>query len=392
MLAVLNINKPAGLTSHDVVARVRRVLGLQKVGHAGTLDPQATGVLPIFIGQATRLLEYVRTDKSYRATITLGMTTTTWDGDGECEHRLEVPPVVTPQAIEALLPWLQGTIEQTIPLYSAKRVGGKKLYERARSGEVISVLPTKTVTIHQIGLESLTTNEQGYPVVTLAVHCGSGTFMRTLAHDLGQWLGCGAYLSHLVRTGHGHFHIQHSVDLDEWMASELPREALQSPLPYLNLPTVVCVYPGVIQALFAGTNVLERQLMLQAPSLLERLRALGIKNNEECLLVDANQQILGVALWQNHALKAHKMFPPKAVTQPKVLANSSKRSGAGYSKRPGPRRGPSGGGASFSRFNRSQSMLDAAVSNVSSEPAAIQVVALPQAAAQGKVPISVVDV
>ncbi|MDH4378974.1 MAG: tRNA pseudouridine(55) synthase TruB [Vampirovibrionales bacterium] len=340
MFSVLNINKPAGLTSHDVVARVRRILNIQKVGHAGTLDPQATGVLPLFIGQATRLLEYIATDKGYRAEITFGMTTTTWDGDGDIEHRCDTLPTLTPEAIEALLPKLLGDIEQTIPLYSAKRVDGKKLYERARAGEVVEELPTKKVRINSITLEALTTNEEGFPVATLQVHCGSGTFMRTLAYDLGQWLGCGAYLSGLIRTHHGQFTLETAVDLENWMESEDPKSYLQSPAPYLAIDTVVCVYPGVIQALFGGTNVLERQLILEAPQLLERLKQVGIKNQEHCLLTSIDTTPLGVVTWRNHALKPHKMFPVQADTQPqstRAERSSSNNRRPGYA---GKKRGP----------------------------------------------------
>jgi len=279
-----------------------------------------------------------------------------------------------------LLPKLLGEIEQTIPLYSAKRVDGKKLYERARAGEVVEDLPTKKVRINSITLEGLSTNEEGLPVATLQVHCGSGTFMRTLAYDLGQWLGCGAYLSGLTRTHHGQFSLDTAVDLDTWMESEDPKSYLQSPAPYLAIETIVCVYPKVIQALFGGTNVLERQLILEAPQLAERLKQVGIKNQEHCLLTSVDNTPLGVVTWRNHALKPHKMFPTQADTQPQPVRggrSGNRRSGYGGKKRgaqssgltPTAHPGPKGSGEKPTRLPNG----------------------IPTGAHSGKVPISVAD-
>jgi tRNA pseudouridine55 synthase len=230
MFAVVNVFKPAGLTSHDVVARLRRVYGLKKVGHLGTLDPLAEGVLPVCLGQATRLIEYFPSDKRYRAEVTFGITTTTLDQAGE--RLSDTPcPELTPQAVQDALGAFIGTIQQKVPMHSAVHVGGKKLYKYAHQGIEVET-PVKTVAIESIELLSFSPGP--YPVATLDIACGSGTYIRALARDLGEALGCGAYLSGLVRTGHGHFTDQDAVPLAELMESDAPQVYLRDPVPYLG--------------------------------------------------------------------------------------------------------------------------------------------------------------
>lgn len=234
MSGVLNIDKPHGLTSHDVVARVRRITGQKKTGHAGTLDPMATGVLPVVLGSATRLVEYLSdADKAYRATVVLGATTDTYDREGE------ITPVAGAQmpsreALEAALEQFRGEIDQLPPMHSAIKMGGKKLYELARAGAEVERQP-RHVTIHRLDLESYEP-----PDVRLFVECSKGTYIRSLAHDLGQALGTGAYLGALVRTRHGPFTLDSAVSLDrlgeaflagEGQALLLPPETIISGWP-----------------------------------------------------------------------------------------------------------------------------------------------------------------
>ena len=208
----LNVNKPLHLTSHDVVARVRRhyraLTGSRKAGHAGTLDPLADGVLVICLGAATRLSEFImRGRKIYRAEITLGATTSTYDAAGEI---LECTPAKHLQLsdIQRALPQFIGEIEQVPPMYSAIKVGGTKLYELARQGKTIE-RKARAVTIHAIVVRSWRR-----PVLELEIECGSGVYIRSLAHDLGAALGVGGYLSGLTRTASGAFRIGDSLNLD----------------------------------------------------------------------------------------------------------------------------------------------------------------------------------
>ncbi|MBL8164357.1 MAG: tRNA pseudouridine(55) synthase TruB [Anaerolineae bacterium] len=203
----LNINKPAGLTSHDVVARLRRSLRLKKVGHAGTLDPLATGVLVICVGAATRLSEYVMASrKRYQAVARLGVTTDTYDADGQVVQVRDASGVTRPD-VEAALNAFRGDILQHPPAYSAIKQGGRKLYELARAGEVVEAA-ARPVTIHALDLV-----DWSAPQFTLDVACSAGTYIRSLAYDLGEALGVGAHLTALTRTASGIFDGSASVDL-----------------------------------------------------------------------------------------------------------------------------------------------------------------------------------
>ncbi|MFW5942793.1 MAG: tRNA pseudouridine(55) synthase TruB, partial [Chloroflexota bacterium] len=198
MEGLLNVDKPLHLTSHDVVARVRRLCDTRRVGHAGTLDPLASGVLVLAVGRATRLLEYVvGQPKEYQARVRLGQETNTYDGEGEITAQRPVP--VTRADVEQALQQFRGDIAQIPPMYSALKKGGKRLYELARQGKEVE-REARRVTIYD--LEILTWDR---PVLTVRVRCSTGTYIRSLAHDLGQALGTGAYLSGLRRTAIGAF-------------------------------------------------------------------------------------------------------------------------------------------------------------------------------------------
>jgi tRNA pseudouridine55 synthase len=205
----LNINKGPGLTSHDVVAKVRRIVRQKRVGHAGTLDPLATGVLPVALGKATRLLEYLSdADKAYLAELTLGAASDTYDREGVVTP---VPDVPMPplEELQRALDSFRGEIDQLPPMYSAVKVGGKKLYELARSGVEVTRTPRRVI-IHRLDLKAYEP-----PMVWLFVECSKGTYIRSLAHDLGAALGTGAHLHALERTRHGPFNLEEAVTLDK---------------------------------------------------------------------------------------------------------------------------------------------------------------------------------
>ena len=223
----LNINKPLHWTSHDVVARVRgrcREMGMRiKVGHAGTLDPLADGVLVVCLGAATRLSDYMmRGRKIYRAEITLGASTDTYDAEGEVVSRCDAGRITRDDVLRAL-PRFTGDIDQIPPMYSAIKVDGKKLYELARKGQSIE-RRARTVTIHDIKLLGWK-----LPQAELEVVCGAGAYIRSLAHDLGEALGVGAYLSRLTRIASGAFELADSISLDDLLRCDEWTRCLISP-------------------------------------------------------------------------------------------------------------------------------------------------------------------
>jgi tRNA pseudouridine55 synthase len=203
----LVVDKPVGMTSHDVVQAIRNGTGLRRAGHTGTLDPRASGVLVILVGPAVRLSEYVSaSDKRYQAIIRLGGSTDTFDAEGLVTPTKDPVNVTEAQFEEALKTFI-GEIEQTPPPYSAVKVQGRKAYEMAREGEEVELAPRK-ITVHHLEVLEWTP-----PEVVIDVHCSSGTYVRSLANDLGVMLGCGAYLVGLRRTKSGRFSLRDSVPL-----------------------------------------------------------------------------------------------------------------------------------------------------------------------------------
>jgi tRNA pseudouridine55 synthase len=204
---VLVLDKPVGLTSHDVVQIVRRGTGIRRAGHTGTLDPRASGVLVVLLGPAVRLSEFVSAeDKRYQATIHLGASTDTYDAEGTLSGP-DVPVEVNRADFEELLKGFVGEIEQTPPAYSAVKVQGKKAYEMARKGEEVKLEP-RIIKVHSLELL-----EWELPDVVVDVHCSSGTYVRSLANDIGLQLGVGAHLTGLRRTKSGHFTLKDAVSM-----------------------------------------------------------------------------------------------------------------------------------------------------------------------------------
>ena len=231
------IDKPGGITSMDVVRRVKRASGLKKVGHGGTLDPVATGVLPICLGQATRMMDYlVDGKKEYRGLVELGVETDTYDSAGQVTARTD-PSGISAARVEAALDRFKGEIDQVPPMYSALKREGKRLYDLARSGVQVDLEPRR-VMVEDISLESYES-----PLASVSVKCGRGFYMRSLAHDLGAELGVGGNLKALVRTRSGPFSLEDALSLDaaeEGLASGRFAGMVHAPDSVLaSLPAVV---------------------------------------------------------------------------------------------------------------------------------------------------------
>jgi tRNA pseudouridine55 synthase len=227
---ILNIDKPAGLTSRRVVDRVARLVRPDKAGHAGTLDPLATGVLVVCVGKATRLIELVQEQsKSYHATFLVGRESDTDDVCGTVTE-LSVAHEVTRGEIESHLPAFVGRIEQVPPVFSAVHVEGRRAYERARAGQSVELTPR---TVEVIRLEI---TRYAYPELELAIDCGSGTYVRSIGRDLGRALGCGAIMSGLVRTRVGPYRLEDAIQLDELTPETLDARLLDPTTAVASLP------------------------------------------------------------------------------------------------------------------------------------------------------------
>lgn len=231
MFGFLNIYKPKGKTSHDVVAILRRITKVKQIGHTGTLDPFAEGVLPICIGKATRLIEYLKDDKAYVATVQFGSATDTYDLEGETTKTSDLIPSL--DEIEAKLDDFRGEIEQTPPIYSAIKVNGKKLYEYARAGEQVEV-KTRKVCISELKL--LEYNQKA-KTLELYIACSKGTYIRSIANDLGEKLGCFGHLIKLVRVQAGDFVVEDAIKLEDLQTKEDVEKQLIYPLDKLDYQT-----------------------------------------------------------------------------------------------------------------------------------------------------------
>lgn len=232
MNGIVIIDKPAGWTSQDVTARLRRVFGTRRIGHGGTLDPMATGVLPVFVGRATRGVEFFEhAEKTYETELLLGIATDTEDTTGTMLFRREVS--VTPEQLTAVLERFRGEIMQIPPMYSALKVNGQKLCDLARKGRQVERQP-RPVTIHELTLLS----REG-DTLRLRVRCSKGTYIRTLCADIGEALGCGGCMQALRRTQAGEYTIAEAVPLQQLLESPEPETYLR------DVDTMFRGYPGV---------------------------------------------------------------------------------------------------------------------------------------------------
>jgi tRNA pseudouridine55 synthase len=310
LFSVVNVYKPAGMTSHDVVTQCRRVFNTQKVGHLGTLDPVALGVLPIALGKATRLIEYFPDDKVYEATIELGRETDTLDSEGVVITQAPVPELDY-ELVWHTLPQFMGVIQQQVPRYSAVHYKGKKLYHYVRSGVIIpdDELPVKEVTIHDMTLLSVDL-EADTPLIKIRAHCSSGTYMRSLARDLAKALGTVGHLRFLERTQHGHFTKETAVELATLIEAENPALYLQNPLDTLPQKQVFLT-PDALAGMINGMTV-------ACPPLNDRMT-----NNTQVLA--RSKDVLGaMAVKVGHRLKPEKVMNAP-LKQPAVLPKAQPR-------------------------------------------------------------------
>jgi tRNA pseudouridine55 synthase len=306
---VLVVAKPVGPTSHDVVGLVRRLAATKRVGHGGTLDPFAAGVLPVFLGKATRLVEYHLGDrKRYQATICFGASSTTDDLEGA------LTPVAGPapsrQVIESAMAGFRGPIEQRPPAYSAIKVAGRRAYAMARAGEAVE-LASRSVVIHALDLLEWDESTAGEPVAIVDVECSAGTYVRSLARDLGAAVGSAAYLGALTRTASGPFELANAIDLDtvRAAAADGPGAVAALLLPIdagLDLPTVtvpdgalVAIGRGQAIGVPGGTGPLDQErpirLVDERGRLLAIARLSGTKLAPDKVLLDAPVVEPGIA-------------------------------------------------------------------------------------------------
>ena len=287
----LNIYKPQNITSHDVVAYLRKITKIKQIGHTGTLDPFAQGVLPVCIGKATRLIEYLDDEKEYLAEITFGKSTDTYDLEGkatfECASNLSLKDV------EGGLKAFEGEISQTPPIYSALKVNGKKLYEYARNGEEVKIEPRK-VTIEKIELKSFDEEKQ---IAQVLIKCSKGTYIRSIAHDLGQNLragnsSVGGHLSSLIRTQAGKFFVEDAIPLYDIKTFEDVQKALINPLEVMNLAQI-------------KINEQEQELIMKG-------RAIGNNsqknNNGDFVILIYNEKVNAIAQVDENMIKVKKVF------------------------------------------------------------------------------------
>lgn len=269
MDGILNLFKPKGKTSHDMVNAMRRVLNTKKIGHTGTLDPMAEGVLPLCIGRATRLSQYILDkDKEYIGELKLGVSTDTYDSEGQITKKRQVN--VTEDLIIDEIKSFQGEIMQIPPIYSALKVRGKKLYEYAREGLDVEISPRR-VEISRIEILSI-----DIPYVKIKVNCSKGTYIRSLFNDIGEKLGCGAHMVSLTRTQSGYFKSDDSLTLDDIKAMSIEEIAgviypMDFPLKDLEK---IFINPESKKYLVNGTVLYGRNLMTSVEDLIEGQKVL----------------------------------------------------------------------------------------------------------------------
>ena len=284
MFGFLSVYKSVGKTSHDVVAYFRKLLKIKKIGHTGTLDPFAEGVLPICIGNSTRLIEYLPDDKAYLAFVQFGKATDSYDIEGNVIFQSDKK--VAKEDVEQALKKFEGDIEQLPPIYSAIKVNGKKLYEYAREGKSVEIKPRK-VTIYKIELKNFDYDNQ---VAQVYVECSKGTYIRSIANDLGQVLGCGGYLTRLIRTKAGKFLLENSKKMEDFSSKEIVENNLIEPISMLNYETY-------------SLNDSEKIDISNGKPLLNK----SIKNAENLILV-YNDCIKAIASSCDGCIKVKKVF------------------------------------------------------------------------------------
>lgn len=297
---VLLLDKPLGLSSNDALIRAKRLLRANKAGHTGTLDPLATGLLPLCFGEATKFSQdLLDADKTYEATVRLGQRTST--GDAEGEVIAERPVSCDAAALNAALARFVGAIEQVPPMHSALKKDGRPLYEYARAGQTVE-RAARSVTIHEIAL--LGCELPGAPVFAMRVTCSKGTYIRTLAEDIGEALGCGAHLTALRRTAVGDLTLDGAVTLEQLDAhDDAARPALLAPVDALLqrcLP--VALDAAATQRFLQGQRIAGRDLPAQA------FKGVGLREDALARVYGGEPpRLLGVARWREGALRPERL-------------------------------------------------------------------------------------
>lgn len=299
---ILNVQKEKGYTSHDVVAKLRGIIGQRKIGHTGTLDPDARGVLPVCLGRATKLCDMLTDkDKTYEATLLLGRTTDTQDITGTVLERSEVPDFRNEEIMDVLQSFV-GEYAQIPPMYSAIKVNGRKLYELAREGKEIERKP-RIVQIYQIRVQRIE-----LPRIWIEVRCSKGTYIRTLCHDIGRRLGCGGCMEELLRTRTGRFCLEDGLTLEEIRRKKEDGSLMEAVIP---IDEMFADYPrlkarGRGEALAKNGNPLS--LSLLCPYEGEQ-----IKSRQNIRVYDEADQFIAVYQWQENKDSYHvvKMFYEK---------------------------------------------------------------------------------
>ena len=288
MFGFINVYKPVGMTSHDVVGFLRRITKIRQIGHTGTLDPFAEGVLPIAIGKATRLIEYLNDDKAYIGRFCFGKSTDTYDIEGN-EVNIFEGKISKPEIINILSQFC-GNIEQYPPIYSAKKINGKKMYELARAGIGVNDIEIKPCKVNIYKIEMLEFNQEEQ-WADIYIECSKGTYIRSMANDLGKALNNGCYLSKLKRVQAGKFSVENSVKLDDLKTSEDVQKVLLNPLDYL---------PQLTQEL----NEIEYERISHGMNIFNRINS---KENDTIMLIK-NNQLVGIAQTTSDGLKPKKVF------------------------------------------------------------------------------------
>jgi len=285
---VLNINKPLGISSFEVVRRVKKLAREKKVGHGGTLDPEASGVLPVCIGRATKAIDFIMEgEKEYIAKIKLGVVTDTYDREGKVLRESNVN--FTEEEIANAIFKFEGIINQVPPMYSALKQNGKKLYELAREGKEVYREPRR-ITIHSIDILSISS-----PIIEIKVRCSKGTYIRSLCYDIGEELGCGAMMWDLKRTATGPFSIENSVDLKELTEENINNYIISLDEVFSKFPKLV-VNEKFERLILNGVTINDRTLLNK----IEKFCKYAVYNNSD--------QLIGIGLESDAGFKLIKLF------------------------------------------------------------------------------------
>lgn len=284
MFGFLNVNKPSGITSHKVISILRKITGIKQIGHAGTLDPLASGVLPIAIGKASKLIDFMEEDKAYQVGMYLGKVSDTYDTEGKVEEtnseKIDLDSIIN------ILPKFHGNIKQIPPAFSAVHYNGKRLYELARSGNIPEDIPSRDISIYKNELISFDYENQ---ILKLDISCSKGTYIRTIVNDIGQELACGAVMFELIRTNSSGMNISNSLNINEETRIEDIKNYLINPLNILRMATY-------------EINEYEYNKLLNGNKFKNRK---GIQGN---ILLIQNNKILALACANNNEVQPKKVL------------------------------------------------------------------------------------